>query len=212
MASNGTLATGIVSGAARPTPPNWGTSLRVAASVALVMTASQAYSQSLECAAVSSGGGITSNGSLLVVGQAAVGTMSNASFTIEVGIIACLTGPGQCALDSDCDDADDCTTDVCDPGDPSADAFGCVNTCTPKLFADIVPLFCPPTCPQPDIDDILCTIDGFGAGPNWPDICPDGDLSPCAPNGDGILNIDDILKVIDAFGGNPGCPDPCTCP
>ena len=117
-----------------------------------------------------------------------------------------------CSSDGECDDADDCTTDVCDPGDPSADAFGCVNTCTPKLFADIVPLFCPPTCPQPDIDDILCTIDGFGAGPNWPDVCPDGDLSPCAPNGDGILNIDDILKVIDAFGGNPGCPDPRTCP
>lgn len=44
----------------------------------------------LECAVYSSVGGVTSNGSILVAGQAAVGTMSNASFTIEAGIVPCL--------------------------------------------------------------------------------------------------------------------------
>ena len=120
-------------------------------------------------------------------------------------------GPEQCAGDDECGDGDDCTTDVCDPADPDADASGCVNTCVPRLFGDIVPVFCPPSCFQPDMDDILCTIDGFTHGANWADVCPGGDLDPCGV-GDGDLDMDDILKVLDAFGGNAPCPDPCTCP
>jgi len=53
----------------------------------------------------------------------------------------------------------------------------------------------------PDLDDILCVLDGFGDE----GACPNGDLSPCA--GDGGIDLDDILGVLDAFGG----ADPCGC-
>ena len=184
------------------------TSAKVLGAAVVVLAGAGAHAQTLEWAAVTAGGGITSNGSILVVGQVVVGTMSSASFTIEVGIIAGLAAPEPCSTDDDCNDGDDCTTDTCDPGDPSAGADGCVHEFQQRLFADIVPAFCPPSCPQPDLDDILCVIDGFGAGQNWATVCPLGDLDPCG-DGDNDIDLDDILKVIDAFGGNPACPDPC---
>ena len=142
-----------------------------------------------------------------------------------------------CAANEECDDGFECTVDTCDVSAPEAGADGCVHSptangtvcddgeqCTmndeciagvcvgtyqQRLFGDIVPGFCPPTCPQPDLDDILCIIDGFGAGPGWPAVCPVGDLDPCPPGNDDDIDLDDILKVIDAFGGNASCPDPC---
>jgi len=54
-----------------------------------------------------------------------------------------------------------------------------------------------------DLNDILCTLDGFGSFA----VCADGDLSPC--DGDGMIDLNDILAQLDAFSGQPACPDPC---
>ena len=44
----------------------------------------------LEVATISKGGGVLADGSILVIGQPFVGTMSNDEFTIEVGIVPSL--------------------------------------------------------------------------------------------------------------------------
>ncbi len=105
-----------------------------------------------------------------------------------------------------CDDGDACTTDdTCSGG-------VCVGTYQPQLFADLVPPFCPPTCPQPDLDDIMCMLDDFADGPTA-DGCPPGgpgtyaDLAPCG--GDDVINLDDILVMLDAFARIYNCPHPC---
>lgn len=56
--------------------------------------------------------------------------------------------------------------------------------------------------PVPNLDDILCTLGGFGDFLS----CPNADLAPVC-TGDGIINLDDILAVLAAFGG----ADPCGC-
>ena len=65
---------------------------------------------------------------------------------------------------------------------------------------------------QPDLDDIVCVLDGFIGGPSWPVACPGADLagvaSQCSP--DGVIDLNDILGVLDAFGQAPyTCPAPC---
>ena len=60
-----------------------------------------------------------------------------------------------------------------------------------------------------DIDDILCTLNGFAAGQDWQGACPLADLygddpAPCMP--DGIINLGDILAQLDAYAGAPPCP------
>ena len=102
------------------------------------------------------------------------------------------------------DDGNVCTDDVCDG------TGACIGTYQVRLFGDIVPSFCPPICPQPDVDDITCLLDDFGDGPSV-DGC-DGsvsstDLAPCG--GDGTLDLDDILAILDAFAQIYACPHPC---
>ncbi len=96
-------------------------------------------------------------------------------------------------VDNDCDGETDCDDPDC-----------------ALLFGDIASEFCPPTCPQPDLGDIMCLLDDFGDGPAV-DGC-DGsvsstDLAPCG--GDGLLDLDDILAVLDAFAQIYACPHPC---
>lgn len=90
----------------------------------------------------------------------------------------------------------------------------CENLCVEHLFADIVPVFCPPSCPQPNLDDILCELDDFnddgevtGCGTNWFST----DLHPCPPPGNGVIDIDDVNAMLDAFAGTSTCPPPCVC-
>ncbi len=66
----------------------------------LMAGASSAYAQTLECATVSKGGGVLPDGSIGIIGQPMVGTMSNAQYTIEVGIVACLSTMASCASSS----------------------------------------------------------------------------------------------------------------
>ncbi len=107
-----------------------------------------------------------------------------------------------CVTDSGCDDGDDCTIDTCDA------QMNCIHEYDVRLFADLVPPFCPPSCPQPDLDDIMCILDDFADGPT-PGICADGasDLAPCG--GDGSIDLDDILYMLDAFAQVHACPHPC---
>ena len=115
-----------------------------------------------------------------------------------------------CLVDADCDDADDCTVDTCEPENPEAEGDGCIHEYQQRLFGDVIPSFCPPTCPQPDLDDITCLLDDFGDGPSV-DGCAGSaystDLAPCG--GDGLLDLDDILSVLDAFAQIFACPHPC---
>ncbi len=68
----------------------------MALSLALVMTAllmtgaSSAYGQTLEAATISKGGGVLPDGSIIVIGQPFVGTMSKADFTIVVVFVPIL--------------------------------------------------------------------------------------------------------------------------
>ena len=163
----------------------------------------------MEAATISGGGGVLPDGSILVIGQPLVGTMSNANFTVEVGIVPVLAS---CVTTGNCDDQEDCTIDTCDPGSPDAGPDGCVHDYQPRLFGDIVPSFCPPDCPQPNVDDILCLLDDFGNGPTV-DGCgtndpPEStDLDPCG--GDAVLDVNDILSVLDAFAQVFSCPHSC---
>ena len=137
---------------------------------------------------------------------ATAGALTGLTIEVESGAV--------CGLDAECDDAEPCTADACLPGDPGADPFGCVNEYRALLYGDIAPIFGweDDAPPQPDLDDILCLIDGFGAGPDWATLCAAGDLWDTVSNAcgvDGEINLDDIIKVLDAFGGNPACPAPC---
>jgi hypothetical protein len=55
---------------------------------------------------------------------------------------------------------------------------------------------------QPNLDDILCLLNGFTSL----NACPNGDLAP-ACSGNDVINLDDILAVLNAFSGG----DPCNC-
>jgi hypothetical protein len=97
----------------------------------------------------------------------------------------------RCGTDADCvlADADVCTCDECAAG-------SCVNT--PSEYGDV-------DCQgpeDPDLDDILCVLDGFADFA----ACPNGDIHPPC-TGNNLVDIDDILAVLDAFAGN----DPCAC-
>ena len=103
-----------------------------------------------------------------------------------------------------CDDGEECTTnDRCTGG-------VCGGTYQGQLFGDIKDSFCPPICPQPDLDDINCVVDDFADGPGV-DGCAGGvhstDLAPCG--GNGTLDLDDILVMLDAFSQIFACPHPC---
>lgn len=62
----------------------------VAATALLVAGSPTTQAQTLECATISGGSGVLPDGSILVIGQSIVGTISNAQFTIELGIVPCL--------------------------------------------------------------------------------------------------------------------------
>ncbi len=142
------------------------------------------------------------------IGQPDAGllTAGDESYVLRTGFWV----PSWCKEDSRCDDGDDCTVDTCAQGNPEAEGDGCVHEYRVVLFADIAPGFCPPTCPQPDVDDIMCLLDDFRDGPAV-DGCESSvystDLAPCG--GDGLLDLDDILAVLDAFAQVYACPHPC---
>ena len=156
---------------------------KAVAAAAVVMGGATAHAQTLECATVSTGGGVLDNGSVVIIGQAVVGTMTSAQYTIEVGAITCLAATG-CTEASQCDDGVFCTSDACDGG-------SCVND--PIIYGDVN------DSGVVNLDDILCVIAGFGDYDN----CPTADIAGCEANG--VINLDDILAIIGAFGGD----DPC---
>ena len=53
----------------------------------------------LEWATISKGGGVLPDGSLLIIGQGAVGTVSSENFTMEIGIVPISQSPGGCNAD-----------------------------------------------------------------------------------------------------------------
>jgi hypothetical protein len=99
----------------------------------------------------------------------------------------------QCTSDLDCDDGNVCTCDRC-----------VCNVCAhqPIEYGDVN---C--DCIPPNLDDILCVLDGFA---NYPD-CPASDIyPPCSGNGN--IDLDDILAVLEAFAGNNPCFIQCDTP
>jgi hypothetical protein len=95
---------------------------------------------------------------------------------------------------ADCDDGNGCTVN------DSCKASACLGTAVVVLYGDIIPL------EGVDLDDILCTLDGFAN----PGDCSGGDIAPCG--GNGKIDLDDILAVLDAFSGIYACPHPCPPP
>ena len=86
--------------------------------------------------------------------------------------------------------------------------------CELAVYGDVRPPFAvDTTATQPDLDDLICVMDAFTAGPAWATTCPLADLltelgtPTCAP--DGSINLDDILAALEAFGRNPVCPALC---
>jgi hypothetical protein len=94
-----------------------------------------------------------------------------------------------CASTVECRDANSCTYDECT-------ANGC--HALPVQYGNVDGN----AVGSPDLDDIMCTLRGFGGYQN----CPNADLFPNC-EGDGAINIGDILEVILAFSGE----DPCAC-
>lgn len=100
----------------------------------------------------------------------------------------------ECASNLDCFDDNACTCNQCTTGSCQSEAtwFGNVNCSVNQ---------------EPNLDDILCVIAGFGD----PTVCLNGDIAPTtgpdACRGDGQINLDDILAVLAAFAGD----DPCGC-
>ena len=151
---------------------------------------------------------------------------------------ACTTGDacsgGACAsgLPLDCDDGEPCTDDTCESAtgcvytnnsnacddgvectvDDACTGGACGGTYQVRLFGDIMGGFCPPACPQPDLDDITCILDDFANGPavdgcGANDPPESADLAPCG--GDGVLDLDDVLYMLDAFAQIYRCPHAC---
>jgi hypothetical protein len=102
-----------------------------------------------------------------------------------------LTFCAPCAGDVDCCDANVCTFNDC---------AGTRAECTyfPMEYGNVDGS----ANQTPNLDDLLCLLDGFSAYAN----CPNADLHPPC-TGDGDIDIDDQLALIDAFGGF----DPCGC-
>ncbi len=153
---------------------------------------------SLACATISMGGGVTDNGSIGIIGQPLAGTMSSAEFTIEVGIVPCLTAPVGCGA---------CQTygEVFpfDPGNPNQDPSGDnVGNCVV------------------DIDDLLVILGAFAASDpvNHTHCASQGGPFPDAVNifppgqacVDGVVDIDDVVAELGAFAGNFAGPHRCS--
>jgi hypothetical protein len=122
--------------------------------------------------------------------------------------------------DLNCDDGDECTTDLCageagcthpfntascDDGEACTAGDICaVGVCAGSpivvLFADIRPSGGDGSV---DVSDVLCVLNGFAN----PEDCPEGDLIPCG--GNGYIDLSDILVILSAFEGVFACPHPC---
>jgi choice-of-anchor B domain-containing protein len=72
--------------------------------------------------------------------------------------------------------------------------------CITVLFGDVFPATGDGSI---DLDDVLCTLDGFSGLSN----CPGADIFPCG--GNGLVDLDDVLSVLAAFAGEADCPGPC---
>lgn len=147
---------------------------------------------------IDSGGGTSAGGAYSMsgtVGQPDAGTLAGGSYELLGGFWTAGVPSGvPCSDNGDCVLADDAPDAVC--------TFDrCVsNFCTqePVEYGDVNGAG-PNT---PNLDDILCTLGGFG---NF-DSCPNADIRPVC-SGNDIINLDDILGVLAAFGGS----DPCGC-
>jgi hypothetical protein len=155
----------------------------------------------LTCSATHSGGadltGLIEMGGTLPVGVSTFCCMADNSCGLKE--VCCWTVTVGAADDAQCDDANPCTVDFCDPADPTATPEGCVHVGNYDPDGDVFP---PGGDGVVDVDDIVCVVYGFADF----DLCPTGDISPCG--GDGKINVDDLLDVLDAFGGVNDCPCP----
>lgn len=99
--------------------------------------------------------------------------------------VTCMAG---CVENGACDDADVCTYDTCNTGMCFNDdiAYG-------DLDGD----------DDVDLNDIVCSADGFAGAFAGDCTASSVDIAPCTP--DGTINIDDVLATLDAFAGT----DPC---
>lgn len=106
-----------------------------------------------------------------------------------LGCGALLQAQQACIASVECDDDNSCTNDACEGAfcDHDPVAFGNVNGSGPT---------------QPNLDDILCVLQGFA---NYA-ACPNGDIAPCL-GGSQTISLDDILAVLAAFSG----ANPCGC-
>jgi hypothetical protein len=87
-----------------------------------------------------------------------------------------------CAADVDCDDDDVCTCDQCVGGTclHANVEYGNVNCSGPSA---------------PDLDDILCALDGFSVFA----ACPNADIAGCL--GNDVVDLNDIIAVLDGYVG-----------
>lgn len=103
-----------------------GTCIAVAVTALFVASPPTTQAQTLECATISKGGGVLPDGSILVIGQPIVGTISNAQFTIELGTVPCLFAGN--VLGPVCGDFSIDAGEECDEG--GVDTATCDADCT----------------------------------------------------------------------------------
>lgn len=100
----------------------------------------------------------------------------------------------ECSSNANCDDSNACTCDQCLVTELGEHLCG-------HITSEYGNVDCSPN-QQPNLDDILCVIGGFG---NF-NSCPGGDIHPNC-TGNNSISLDDLLSTLAAFGG----ADPCAC-
>lgn len=125
------------------------------------------------------------------IGQGLISSSTSEHHEITWGFFAFVGQP--CATSAVCNDASVCTFD------------NCTNTlCAYSLvrYGDVNGSGASGGAAQPDLDDILCVLQGFANAA----ACMNADLAPPCTGND-LINLDDILAVLAAFSG----ADPCGC-
>jgi cysteine-rich repeat protein len=130
-----------------------------------------------------------------------------------------------CQTNADCDDGNACTDDVCDPGNPSANAGGCVystigcddgNVCTDDSCDPGIGCINAPNT-APCSDGLFCTVGEHCSGGACVGATPRdcGDLNPCTLDScdEGGAQCVNDPAPLEGASCNDGlfCTDPDTC-
>jgi len=153
-----------------------------------------------------------------VVSQTSLGALSPGVYTITVSESFDTFDPFTCLQDKPfteregrfcvssscagkCGDGNACTLDTCADVDAGQ---GCVHHPVLVRYGDLT------DDGVVDVDDIICSLDGFSGFFECPCSSDRTDIAPCG--GNGVTDVDDIVAVLDTFLGYLPCGEDCPSP